>query len=169
MTAPTYWVLNGDGGSNLPALPDAACEFAGGLYFADSVTKPPRTHEHPSAKDFMQMERALYYAYQMLPLVTIWVSVNGSGTPTINEVRSATTNVTAANITPARSDVGTYTFTLPASSLPSNTTRIKCGALNVAGLIATGSRSGAVISMLLTTHAGVATDTGAFWIDVYGI
>lgn len=168
MTAPSgYCVLDGDGGSNLPKVPASDCEDMGGLYFTDDTANPPRTHEHLSSKDFMQVEMLVQRAWQMLPLLTIWASGTAGGA-TVNAIRTGIAALTTASVTAAHVSTGTYSFTLPTSTMSSfglclpksyvnGATATHCAATQTANVVT------------LYQYLGTATaDTGSWVIDIFG-
>lgn len=167
MTAPAYNILDGDGGANQPRLPAEDCEDMGGLYFEDSVTHPPRSHEQMSALDFMQVERLVQRIMQTAPLVRIWAT-GGAVAPTVNAVRSMSANVASGSVTLGRTGVGVYTFTLAASALPSSPGHPSAQPIGAAWVQVVASQAGNVITVTMTDAAGVATDAGSFLLDIFG-
>lgn len=170
MTAPSgYNLLDGDGGSNPPALPADDCEdLGGGLYFTNSVANPPRAHEHPAAEDWIMMERILQRVARMATPIRIWC--HGGGSAGIDFAESLTDNITASQISFGHPSTGTYNLTISTESIWSMGDRQPfSGSHGGVANIVTAIQSGNNITVTVTNASGTLTDTGSFWVEAFGI
>jgi hypothetical protein len=170
MSAPSYCIFDGDGGSNAPALPTDDCEnVGGGLLFTNNVDHPPRSHEHPSADDWHQMEQLIARMSRTGAPLTLWCS--GNAVPTVDTFRCWSDNVTTGNFSITRGAVGSYTVTVTAGVLwdrPSASMTPKSGPTGTASVGVTVAQTTNTFSIKMNDTTGAATDAGKFWIDIFG-
>jgi hypothetical protein len=118
--------------------------------------------------DFMQVEMLLQRAWQVLPLAKIWAHSTGNTTPVIDAVRSASSRVTSATVIPAYVTVGTYTFTTPVGAMPALPGQAPSGPIGTVAHVVKSVQTANVTTVRVYNAAGALTDSGAFWVDVYG-
>lgn len=172
MTAPSYCIFDGDGGSGAPALPTDDCEnVGGGLLFTNSVKYPPRSHEHPAAEDWHQMEQLIARMSRTGAPITIW-GAGSPSTPTIGAVKSWSDNVTAGNCTITRTGTGVYTITVTAAAIwsrPDADMAPKSGGTGTTPVLVTTSQSTNTLTIHMNDTTGAPTDTGSWWVDCFGL
>lgn len=173
MTAPSYVVYEGDGGTNTPRRPTT--DDLGGLLLTDSVKYPPQPNEHLSCLDWKQMEQCLVRIARMTPVLQI-VLVSTGGTPTVASVISANDNITTADITIGTPPVtGQYSVSLPTAKLPTRTRlpsieTVSC-AVNDSSVHVNYQSTTAVYIQFVKPSDGTAITgvAGTYVLNVYGI
>lgn len=124
MTAPAYYVLDGDVAvsGDLPRRP--GINDLGGAAFVDDQPYSPDPTEFPSALDENQQERVLVGVCRVTPVAIVNVQFTGS-TPVIASATVAAEVLNSATFTPTDNGLGDTTITWPANVFPASTTTPK--------------------------------------------
>jgi hypothetical protein len=168
--SPAYFVVEGDGGINAPAIP--TLDQMSGAAFTDDTAYPPIPDQQPTAADWNQVSFTAWADTKLTPKLT--VGITGGVSPTINSVIAANRNISTTTGTSSNGDVavshvgtGHYTITVTYTKLPPQTCPPKAHA-NVAGAAAASAfRTGAgVVDVYVSNNSGLIE--GSFTLDMSG-
>jgi hypothetical protein len=120
--SPDYFVLEGDLGSNVPAVP--TLDQMSGADFTDDLENPPIPDQQPTAADWNQVAFTAWAAAKMAPRLSI--GCTGGSSPALNSVVAMNRNISTN--TPTNPDIalshiatGHYTVAIPTAKLPAMT------------------------------------------------
>ncbi len=117
MTAPTYFVFDGDSGSGvIPRVP--SLDDLGGASYVNDATYPP-TSGDPNADDFNQQQRVLAALARLSEVAAVEILFNATPAPTLSGLWAANSTLAAAGISLVAGASNSYVdIQFPRNSLP---------------------------------------------------
>lgn len=116
MTAPSYFVFDGDPDNGVvPRIPSV--DDLGGGEFEDDAEYPPDPQIFPSALDENQQERVLAALARTATVLNVYVTFP-SGTPIVSGFETVGTLLESSDITLTDNGAGDTTISWPANKLP---------------------------------------------------